>query len=173
MSIPLTTHKTGKKSRLCKQTIRNIDLYPQSINLTYKGEDTFKSIHGGFVSLIVAGLLTAMTIYKTRDMLLRNLSTVNKNTLVSISNSYTPPENLSAKNISFAFSIADFYGDNQFDDPRYGKLILESHKFKINNRTNGTVNRDFEKINIPYSKCEIGKNFFYKNEEEAKQYKVE
>ena len=162
-----TPHKASKKGRFCKQAIRNMDLYPESIKLTYKGEGSFKSTLGGLVSLIVVGLLTAMTIYKSRDMLLRNLSTVNKNTLVSISNSYTPPENLSAKNISFAFSIADFYGENQFDDPRYGQLILESHKTRINNRTNGTANRDFEKINIPYSKCEIGKNFFYGNEEEA------
>lgn len=164
MSIALSSHKKGKISRMCKETIRNIDIYPQPINLTYKGQDNFKSIHGGLVSLIVAGLLTAMTIYKSRDMLLRNLSTVNKNTLVSISNSYTPPENLSAKNISFAFSISDFFGDNQFDDPRYGKLILESHKIKIVNTLNDTANRDLEKTSIPYSKCEIGKNFLYKNE---------
>ena len=114
-----------------------------------------------------------MAIYKSRDMLLMNLSVVNKNTLVSISNSYTPPENLSAKKISFAFSLSDFYGDSTFDDPKYGKLILVQNIVKIISNINGTVDRSFEPYEIPYSKCEIGRNFFYENVEEAKQYKIE
>lgn len=57
-------------------------------------------------------------------MVLRDKTQNKKNTLVSISNSYTPPENISDKNISFAFKLANFYGEVIPMDPRYGTLEL-------------------------------------------------
>ena len=65
-----------------------------------------------------------MAVYKLRDMILRNLSIINKNSLVNISNSYTPPEDISAKNISIAFMMSDFYAENSFNDPYYGSLAF-------------------------------------------------
>jgi hypothetical protein len=49
---------------------------------------------------------------------------VKKNTLIDASNSYSPPENLVAKNNSIAFMLSNFFGEGNIDDPRFGKLTL-------------------------------------------------
>ncbi len=59
--------------------------------------------------------------------------------------------------------MSDFYGDHVFNDPKYGKFTLEQHKVKIVNQINGTVNRDFQVFEVPFSQCELGRNFFYDN----------
>ena len=51
---------------------------------------------------------------------MRDSTEIRKNTLVSISNSYSPPENLSTKNITIAFQLSNYIGDGSYDDPRYG-----------------------------------------------------
>ncbi len=68
----LTLHKQSKsRNTICKKAIRHLDLYAQPITLTYKGDSTFKTSYGGVVSLFVVVLLTAMAIYKSRDMFLK------------------------------------------------------------------------------------------------------
>ena len=57
-------------------------------------------------------------------MIQRNNSSIKKNSLVSISNSYSPPEILSDKNITFAFMLSDFFGDGSYNDSYYGTLQL-------------------------------------------------
>lgn len=74
--------------------------------------------------MLVFLFILSIFIYKLRDMILRNQAQIKKNTLVSISNSYTPPEDISQKNISFAFKLSDFYGNTIPDEPKHGKLIL-------------------------------------------------
>jgi len=41
-----------------------------------------------------------------------------------MSNSYSPPENILAKNMTVAFSLANFYGEGPMDEPRFGKFSL-------------------------------------------------
>jgi hypothetical protein len=43
---------------------------------------------------------------------------------VAQSNSYSPPEVISDKNITFAFMLSDFYATKQYDNPYYGEIIL-------------------------------------------------
>jgi hypothetical protein len=88
--------------------------------MTYKGREKFKTSFGGFISLLLLLFMLSMFAYKLRDMLLRNNTSIKKNTLVSISNSFTPPVVLSEKNITIAFKLATFYGENILDDPYYG-----------------------------------------------------
>ncbi len=113
-----------KRKTACKRIFRPLDIYAKPVQLTYKGDTVFKTTLGGILSILVMILVVSMGIYKLRDMLLRNLSAVKKNSLVNISNSYTPPEDISAKNISFAFMMSDFYAENSFNDPYYGSLAL-------------------------------------------------
>jgi hypothetical protein len=60
-----------------------------------------------------------------RDLAERTQTSIRKNTLVSVSNSYSPPEVLSEKNITIAFLLSNFYGEGDFDEPKYGHLGLE------------------------------------------------
>lgn len=91
--------------------------------------------------------------------------------MINISNSYTPPENLSAKNFTIAFMLSNFYGEGSFDDPYYGHLELQQFEIFIRqNKTDGTTYREFTNYDIPFSKCKLGQNFFYHHEEEIKDY---
>ena len=97
-----------------------MDLYGKPVTMTYGGNETFKSTFGGIVSLILLGFLISVFGLKLRDMIMRDSTEIRKNTLVSISNSYSPPENLSTKNITIAFQLSNYIGDGSYDDPRYG-----------------------------------------------------
>jgi len=41
------------------------------------------------------------------------------------------------------------------------------------NETDGTTYRDFDSKPIPYSKCVLGKNFFYPDTNEIKDFHIE
>jgi hypothetical protein len=84
----------------------------------------FKTTLGGVISTLVVLFIAGMAVYKIRDMMLKNLSAIKKNTLVNVSNSYTPPEDISKKNISIAFMMSDYYAENSFNDSYYGYLKL-------------------------------------------------
>ncbi len=50
---------------------------------------------------------------------------IKKNTVVERRNTYTEPENISAKNITIAFKLSDFYAINNYVDPYYGQMYLK------------------------------------------------
>eukprot|EP00347_Sterkiella_histriomuscorum_P010831 403374760 len=106
-------------------------------------------------------------------MILRNQAQIKKNTLVNLSNSWTPPEEISRKNISFAFKLSDFYGNTISPDPKHGDLKLRQFDIRIvQNLTDNTSGRTFANYDIPISKCEAGRNFFYENVEEIQLHNI-
>jgi len=84
----------NKKSAISR-FLRKLDIYGKPIQLTFKGKESFKTTFGGTVSLILLLLLLSVAGYKLNDMIYKNLTVVKKNTLVSASNSYVPPEMIS------------------------------------------------------------------------------
>ena len=111
----------------------------------------------------------SLGLYKFNDMVELNHTTVQKNTIIQVSNSYTPPEEISNKNITFAFMLSDLFAENVFTNKSYGEFRLVQNEIYIRkNETDGTTYRDFIDHEIPFSRCEIGRNFFYPNEEEAR-----
>ncbi len=56
--------------------------------------------------------------YKFNIMLRREQTTVKKNTLVSLSNDYQPPENLYQKGWNMAFMVSDYYATGSLYDER-------------------------------------------------------
>lgn len=163
--------KYNKKS--CRRFIKGFDIFAKPIQLTYKGKEKFKSFFGGFLSMLVFLFIFSIFLYKMRDMVLRNQAQIKKNTLVSISNSYTPPEVISDKNISFAFKLSNFFGEDIPENPRMGRIYLRQFIISMRtNETDGTTYRDFQTYEVPSSKCELGKNFFYENAEELELYSI-
>jgi hypothetical protein len=66
-----------------------------------------------------------------------------------------------------AFFVADVNGGKDLYDPRYATLsIRQSLISTVKNETDGTYYRIFDGYDIPFSKCQLGKNVFYPNEEE-------
>eukprot|EP00347_Sterkiella_histriomuscorum_P012880 403366865 len=149
-----------------------MDIYAKPIQLTYQGRDTFKTSFGGVVSTLVMMLFLSMAFYKLNDMIHKNLTVVKKNSLVSISNSYVPPEDISEKNINFAFMLSDFYAETIFDNDYYGKFYLQQLEIYIRQNEDGSTYRQFISNQIPFSKCAVGVNFRYPNEEEVAMYNI-
>ena len=124
--------------------------------------------------MLVFMFIFSIFIYKLRDMILRSQSQIKKNSLVNISNSYTPPLDVSAKNVSFAFKMADFFGNTITQDPRHGLFSLRQFDIRmITNETDGSTYRTFNTYQIPFSKCQLGKNFFYDNAAELDLYEID
>ena len=159
----LRDNDSGKKGGTkLKKWVKEMDMYGKPVTMTYRGKETFKTTFGGIVSLILVVFLLSVFGFKLQDMFQHNNTEIKKNTLVSISNSYTPPENISNKNITIAFQLSDFYGDGSLDDPRYGKFVLT----QFIDVMSSDGNRVYNNYNIPFSKCKLGVNFFYPNQNE-------
>ena len=76
------------------------------------------------MSIILVFFLISALAYKLNDMFKRNNSQIKKNTLYSISNEYVPPYNISAKNVSIAFAVSDYWGDTSLYDPTQAQITL-------------------------------------------------
>ena len=144
------------ESSFLRKSLRSLDIYAKPIQLTYKGKEKFKTMFGGLISLIIVFSVTITLGYKLSIMLRRGQTTIKKNTLVSMSNDYQPPENLSNKNFSLAFMVSDYFATESLYDERFANIQLIQSGVKID--SNG--NREFQTITIPISLCEIGKNYF-------------
>jgi hypothetical protein len=156
-----------------KTVLKSIDIYAKPIQLTYQGKEKFRTSCGGFLSLCVILFIVSLFAYNTRDLINRSKTSIKKNSIVSQTNSYSPPENLSARNITVAFKLSDFWASQTINDPSYGTLILRQLIVEIKkNETDGTSYRTFEFKNIPYSSCELGKNIHYSNVDEINQFNI-
>jgi hypothetical protein len=72
-----------------------------------------------------------------------------------------------------AFQLSNFYGEGAKDEPKYGKFKLVQKIVTMKkNETDGTTYRDFDVKAIPFSKCEIGKNFIYPNVKEIEDFHI-
>ena len=60
------------------------------------------------------------------------------------------------------------------DEPKYGKFSLVQKIVTMKtNETDGTTYRDFNVQPIPFSKCQIGKNFLYPDLKEIEDFHIE
>ena len=59
--------------------------------------------------MIIVLFVVCILGYKLNIMRNREQTTVKKNTLIAMTNDYSPPENLSNKNFSLAFMVSDYY----------------------------------------------------------------
>jgi len=71
--------------------LKSIDYFAKPINLTYKGNDTYRTAFGGLMSTFLGIFLGVLFIYKMLDMVNRDSTKIRKDTLVSVSNTYNDP----------------------------------------------------------------------------------
>jgi hypothetical protein len=104
--------------------LKSVDIYAKPINLTYQGKEKFRSACGGMMSMLVILFIVSVFAYNLLDLLYRSRTQIKKNTIVQQTNSYTPPENLSARNITVAYRLSDFWGGDLVNDPFYGTMSM-------------------------------------------------
>jgi hypothetical protein len=108
----------------CHKSLRKIDLYGKSITFTYKGIDSYKTVLGGVVSLIIMAFLMAIVLIKVNTMINKGNNTIRKSSVVRVNNELTPPENLGEGGISLAFMISDNTGYPYKDSRTIGEFRL-------------------------------------------------
>jgi hypothetical protein len=69
---------------------KSIDIYGQSINLTYRGSESFKTTSGALTSLFVLGVLLAYTAYRSYVLFNRINPDISKKGLMRDLNSEEP-----------------------------------------------------------------------------------
>ena len=62
--------------------MKNCDFYGQQINLTYKGDNSFKTTPGAVVSILITALLLAFSIYKLYVLVNRQDTNISKSSLM-------------------------------------------------------------------------------------------
>lgn len=75
--------------------------------------------------MLVIAFVVAITCYKVNILINRLDTKVQKNTLVSISNDYVPPIDLSHNNITFAWMISDFLVTEDLYNASHGELKMK------------------------------------------------
>lgn len=100
---------------------RSIDLFGQSVNFTYDGEDQFKTTFGAVLSLIIILILLGFGIYKAVYLFSKFNPNVIKTTLmydISDLQEYRPQD------LGFDFS----FGIGESLDPSYGYYSVKYNR---------------------------------------------
>ena len=66
--------------------LKSIDYFAKPINLTYKGNDTYRTAFGGLMSTFLGIFLGVLFIYKIIAMVERSETKLRKDTILSVSN---------------------------------------------------------------------------------------
>jgi hypothetical protein len=76
------------------------------------------------MSLLVFLAIISLFIYKVKIMAGRDDTTIKKNSLLSATNSWSPPMDLSSKGINFGVTITDLFATKLMDQEKYGTFVV-------------------------------------------------
>ncbi|CDW73064.1 UNKNOWN [Stylonychia lemnae] len=139
---------------------KGFDWFGQSIQLTYKGEDSYKTIIGASVSFVLILVLLGFSIFKAYNMLNRVNPEFSR---VSLIRDMTQEEIFLPQLSGFDFA----FGLNEDLDPRIGHFTVKQFGLyqTAAKDSEGRTIKNITKRDIPFEKC--GKlNFNYPNETE-------
>ena len=107
-----------------QNTVRKFDLFSQRIMFTYKGDSSFSTFLGGFVSLIIFTVIGVYSAFLVQVMI--NRSNSNNSLSTEVVDLTTNDENYYPTNYGFAFGVAftDAWGNPLTLDPTYFTLSI-------------------------------------------------
>ena len=125
-----------------KEKFKSVDLFGQSINLTWNGEDEYKTMFGASISWVLRIVITAYLIYKFIVLVTRQDAGVTKTTGIRRSEDEEPfrPQE---KGFDFAFGLRNYL------DPSIGYFTVQY----INQTVDDKSRRLKEKTKMPYKPC--------------------
>jgi hypothetical protein len=65
-----------------REKFKTVDLFGQSVNLTWNGEDNYKTTFGAAISSVLIVILLAYTSYRIYYLVNRNNPTISKTTFI-------------------------------------------------------------------------------------------
>ena len=102
--------KFGKNfAKYSGDSIRDRDIYGQAISLNYKGNDTFKTVPGGLLSILLLILILAYTFLKGKYMVDKEEWSLIQQTVMASKQDLALPKNLSNNTYSNITLAIQFY----------------------------------------------------------------
>ena len=69
--------------------------------------------------------------------------------------------------------LSNYWGEGDFTNKSHGDVFLLQNIINVKTDSEGNSYREFIDYEIPFSKCELGRNFFYENKAEIARYGIE
>ncbi|CAI2384266.1 unnamed protein product [Moneuplotes crassus] len=161
-----------KASKYLLRTVKGVDMYPKTITFTFKGQEEFKTLFGGIISLIIKIVILLYSIQMISIMITNKNSSKNVNTTVQNILNDTEPINLTDTKFQFAIrATIDGIDFDMFNEPSYATAAIT--QFYVNQ----TSSNPFENLlgvsnQTPISVSRCGNNFRYDNQQEIDYLKL-
>ncbi|CAI2385115.1 unnamed protein product [Moneuplotes crassus] len=140
-------------------SLRGLDMYPKTIKFTYKGQEEYKTLLGGLVSLAINVVILIYAWMLFTIMVSNKNSSKSINT--SVKNLREDTETIDLKESPMSFAFAVFKSDAAIDVTAFQNYFtVEVIKYN-KTKTQASVTPE----QISYSVC--GSNFSYKNQTEV------
>eukprot|EP00347_Sterkiella_histriomuscorum_P023757 403333491 len=125
-----------------------IDIYGQQINLTYKGDDSFKTMPGAFASVLIIFMILAFSVFRSIVLFTRNDPNISKASFqqdLNTAGKYKPYE--------YGFDLA--FGVGVPLDAKYGSYQIRETYFYYTDQldSNGNPIRLRTRTIIPFERC--------------------
>ena len=141
-------------------TVKSGDLYGKKIMMTYKGEDSFKTVYGGVISLFIKLALFIYAILLISVILNKGDTKKTVNTTTKDTTNDNTKHYIGRSTFGFGFSFEDYQnGNNLLMDNTYFEFKIENEFYSRD--LDGNVN--ITTSPIPYEYC--GQNFQYVNDQ--------
>ncbi|CAI2384568.1 unnamed protein product [Moneuplotes crassus] len=116
-------------------TVKGVDMYPKTIPFTFKGQEEFKTLFGGIISLIIKIVILLYTYQMISIMITNKNSSKNVNTTVQ--NILNDTESINLTDTKFQFAVRATINGMDFDlfnEPSYGTASIDQF---YGNQTSG------------------------------------
>ena len=157
-----------KGIRSIGDSIKGVDWFGKTINITYKKEDSYKTFFGGFMTIGVSIALILYLVYLIRVMIERQSVVYSTNTVIrDLTNDFDdhkPAEH------GFAIAIGFRWDDTSFLDEEYLQLYdLSVYQYRSNSLGGGAFNETY----VPLEIEKWGDTFPYEDQQLIKDYRID
>eukprot|EP00347_Sterkiella_histriomuscorum_P013287 403365294 len=147
-----------------QKKFKMLDLYGKSVQLTYKGQETYKSVVGASVSFVILSVLLGFFIYKVIILQTKSdTKLAKKSFFLDLDSDSTPEVDIGESGFDFAFGLRDQL------EAKYGNFQLNQVQIYFDpNTKQGTKT----KSPIEFKQCQ-DQYFNFPNQDKVKLYGID
>jgi len=116
-----------------KHCIKNFDMYPTRVNLTYKGKSEFKTLYGGTVSMAIKLIILVYAIGQILLVFTRGNSIKNTNKIVKDLTYDTTKHYIGKNTFAFAIGVIGPNPELMFDPTYFNFTLSQSQIYRSDN----------------------------------------
>ncbi|CAI2359249.1 unnamed protein product [Moneuplotes crassus] len=148
-----------KIGNFLKTSVRKTDLFPQKVSLTFKGKESFQTLYGGIISLIILTILISYSARIFAIMFQKQQTQKTLNRVIKDIQNNPPEYELNRNNFAFAFVLQDLTTGRRGYDPSYFNISIVQNTVNFDQNTGERTSQIEDRS---FSTC--GDNFPYVDE---------